>query len=85
MKRRLFIGLAALTVCALAVALGGWRNAANTVYRGKSVKAWSLRLYWSDLDKSEATAALHALGPKTVPCLTKLLQARDSDYHKHLW
>jgi HEAT repeat protein len=84
-KRRLFIGLATVTVCALAVALGGWRNAAHTVYRGKSVKAWSLRLYWSDLDKSEATAALHALGPKAVPCLTKLLQASDSDFHKHLW
>ena len=72
-------------VCVLVVALSAWQNFGNPVYRGKSVKAWSLRLYWSDPDKGEATAALHALGPKAVPRLTKLLQTRDSDFHKRLW
>ena len=85
MKRHLVIGLAALTVCALAGALSAWRNASRPVFQGKSVKAWSLRLYGSDPDRGNATTALQALGPQAVPRLTGLLQTRDSAFHKRLW
>jgi len=84
-KRHLFIGLAAITVCALAVALSTWRNAGSFDYQGKSVKAWSLGLYLSEPDRGEATAALQALGSNAVPRLIKMLQTSDSALHKRLW
>lgn len=85
MKRRLFIGLAAIAVCALVGALNAWQNAGSPVYQGKSVKAWSLGLYSSDPERGKATAALQALGPKAVPRLTRLLQTRNSALHQQLW
>ena len=57
----------------------------NVVYRGKSVKAWSMRLYSSDPDKAEAIMAIHAVGPRAVARLTWLLQTRDSAFQKQLW
>ena len=71
--------------CVLVGAFGAWRVARSPVYGGRSIKAWSLRLYVSEPDRAQATAALQALGARAVPALTRLLQTRDSRFRKRLW
>ncbi len=87
-KRRLLIGLAVAALCVAAGILAvNRRHSESPPYQGKSLQAWCLQLYGSPDQRArdEAEAAMKSFGPKAVPDLIKLLQARDSVFCQRLW
>ena len=85
-KRKLLIGLAALAACALAAMLIRGRSPNQFLYQGKSVRIWAAQLF-SPTPRScaEAEAAFKAMGPRAVPDLIRMLQAKDSFFRKTAW
>jgi HEAT repeat protein len=91
MKRRpLFTGiaLAVLLVAGFAgFVLLDRRQYLRESYQGKHTLEWSLQLLnttaiGSESNRAEAVMALHALGPKAVPPLRRMLAERDGFYDR---
>ena len=85
MKKRLFIGsavLALVVACAVLVML----LRKEPGYQGKSIKYWALQALAPQPEaRQEAIAAFQQMGPKAVPQLARLLEAKDSLSRRIAW
>ena len=85
-RRSLLIGGAVLGVGLFVGILVSRRSPEHLLYQGKTVRAWAGQLYAPDQRvRDEASAALKAMGPRAVPELVKMLQAKDSIFRKLAW
>ena len=87
MRRSLLIG-AAVLVAGLLAGILVWKQGTEPLvyYQGKTVRAWAAQLYApAQRPRDEASAALRAMGPRAIPELVRLLQARNSIFRKLAW
>jgi HEAT repeat protein len=82
-KNRRIIGILAVTVCLLVgITVASRRARQVTLYRGQSLKAWSIQAYHGN---SNAMATLKDLGTNAIPELIHLLKTRDSFLRRQTW
>jgi HEAT repeat protein len=85
-RKRLLIFLAAAAGLALLGLLFWPAKPEPLVYRGQPVEAWAIKTLAGDhASRQQATEALQALGPKAVPPLLSMLEARDPFWRELLW
>src|SRR5262245_58828063 len=87
MKRHLIIAMASVGVCLL-TALAAYRWIAKpSMFKGKSLQAWSMQLSYSPDPKlrEQAAAVIQALGTQAVPGLARLLQTQDTVVNQKAW
>jgi HEAT repeat protein len=86
LKKRLFIGLVVLGVCVLAGVLAIRRSRPDTLFQGKTIKAWAWQLLSpTSAVREEAAAVFRGLGTNAVPGLIALLDSRDPLWRRQLW
>lgn len=75
MKKRLFVSLALVALCAAAVLLLSRRTRSLHYYHGKSLADWCVQ---AQLGNAQAKDTLKSMGPAAVPGLIRLLHAREN-------
>jgi len=85
-KARLLIFLAVIGFCGMVGVLVSSLHSRDSVYQGKTLKAWLGQLLTSDPKAhAEAEAALAAVGTNGVPELIRLVRAKDAGWRKLIW
>lgn len=86
LKRKLLIGLVAVTGLVALWISSQKRADQHITYQGKSVRTWALELYANfDLRTTNAaSSAFQAMGSNAVPALRELLNTPDSFFEKPL-
>jgi HEAT repeat protein len=86
LKRRLLIGLAALGVCVVVLAVFLPRKSEGPLYQGKTISTWAYQLFGPGPEtRDQAATVLKGLGTNAVPGLIRLLEWRDPIWRKQLW
>jgi HEAT repeat protein len=82
-KKGRFIAFAVLVVCLLiGISVAIRRSRESVIYRGQSLKTWSLQAYRGD---SNAVVTLKELGTNAIPELLRLLKTKDSFFRQQTW
>jgi HEAT repeat protein len=86
-RKPLLIGFLAVAGFALLCALIAFNLRRVSEYDGKTMEQWCLQIYSAPDQKprDEALKEMKAIGPRAVPDLLPLLQAKDSVIRRRVW
>src|SRR5579859_6743505 len=86
MRKRLSITIELSVLCIFAVVLVVWAQAHRLRYQGQNLQTWALQLNSPQPGApAAANAAFKAMGPKAVPGLVDLLEAKDPGVRRRVW